>query len=223
MDIAKIRKKIKESEQQEIKPEDKQLETTSDREKTEVKQHNSFVEEKQTELKQESIADTEELKTKGKKATSEQKESIDSSDEIIEILTFKLLNEDFAFRITQLKEILKNQRITIVPKVPDYVAGITSLRGKVIPVIDLRTRVLSKKIPFDIKDKTKILIIKGPKGLIGAVIDKVSAVLRIAKSEILPPPSHLNEEQMKFIEGVAVIDKRFISILNLNESVNIQL
>jgi purine-binding chemotaxis protein CheW len=141
------------------------------------------------------------------------------AEEIIEILTFRLFREEFAFKISQLKEILKFQRITKVPKMPDYVVGITSLRGKVIPVIDLRAKVSSHpKLP-DINDRIKILIVKGPKGVIGAVVDKIIEVVRIAKSDILPPPSHLTEEQLKFIDGIAIIDKRFVSILNMEETI----
>jgi purine-binding chemotaxis protein CheW len=141
------------------------------------------------------------------------------TEEIIEILTFRLFKEEYAFKISQLKEILKYQRITKVPRMPDYVVGITSLRGKVIPVIDLRTKVSSRTNLPGLSDRIKILVIKGPKGLIGAVVDKVIGVVRIAKSDILPPPSHLTEEQLKFIDGIAIIDKRFVSILNMEETI----
>jgi purine-binding chemotaxis protein CheW len=154
---------------------------------------------------------------------SENGDETDKTEEVIEILTFKLLKEEFAFRISQLKEILKYQRITKVPRMPDYVLGITSLRGKVIPVIDLRTKILSHENVTEIDEKVKILIIKGPKGMIGAVIDKLIGVMRIAKADILPPPTHLSEEQLKFIEGVAVLEKRFISIINMEEAVTISL
>jgi purine-binding chemotaxis protein CheW len=152
---------------------------------------------------------------------TEAKKEESRTEEIIEILIFKLFKEEFAFKVSQLKEILKYQRVTKVPKMPDYVVGITSLRGKVIPVIDLRTKVSSQaKLPA-VTTRIKILIIKGPKGLIGAVVDKVIGVVRIARSEILPPPSHLTEEQLKFIDGIAIIDKRFVSILNMEETISI--
>jgi purine-binding chemotaxis protein CheW len=154
---------------------------------------------------------------------SEDGDEPDKTDQVIEILTFKLFKEEFAFRISQLKEILKYQRITKVPKMPGYVLGITSLRGKVIPVIDLRTKILPHEKAAEIDEKMKILIIKGPKGMIGAVIDKLVGVMRIAKADILPPPSHLSEEQLKFIEGIAVLEKRFISIINMEEAITINL
>lgn len=59
--------------------------------------------------------------------------------------------------------------------------------------------------------------------MIGAVIDKLIGVMRIAKADILPPPTHLSEEQLKFIEGIAVLEKRFISIINMEEAITINL
>lgn len=142
-------------------------------------------------------------------------------EEVVEILTFRLMKEEFAFRISQLEEILRYQRITRVPRVPKYVIGITSLRGKIIPVIDLKLRLSLTAEPSDIYQKCKILIIKGPKGPIGAAVDKVIGVVRTEKSEILPPPSHLSEAELKLIDGVVIVDKRFVSIINIEETVSL--
>ncbi len=143
-------------------------------------------------------------------------------EEVVEILTFRLMKEEFAFRISHLEEILRHQRITKVPKVPKYILGITSLRGKVIPVMDLKLKLSLAGETAGSEPTGKILIIKGPKGPIGAVVDKVIDVVRIAKSEILPPPSHLSERELKFIDGVAIVDKRFVSIINMKETVSLQ-
>ena len=67
--------------------------------------------------------------------------------------------------------------------------------------------------------KGKMLIVKGPKGPIGVTVDRVIGVVRIGESQILPPPSHLSEAELKFIEGVAVVEKRFVSIINMEEAV----
>ena len=259
MDIAKIRKKLKDSESRqpavegetpgirEENPSDNQMrepeavheptsETVSSRAEPEtLRMEPSSEEEKipsaqaskpaeaEADFKQETgLAGKEKIQYKEKKE-SEDGDEPDKTDEVIEILTFKLFKEEFAFRISQLKEILKYQRITKVPKMPDYVLGITSLRGKVIPVIDLRTKILPHEKAAEIDEKLKILIIKGPKGMIGAVIDKLIGVMRIAKADILPPPTHLSEEQLKFIEGIAVLEKRFISIINMEEAITINL
>ena len=143
-------------------------------------------------------------------------------EEVVEILTFKLLDEEFAFRISHMEEILRYQRITKIPKSPKFVLGITSLRGKVIPVIDLKLRFSLTSEASGGVQKGKILIIKGPKGPIGAAVDKVIGVIRLTKSEILPPPSHLSEAELKFIDGVAIVDKRFVSIINMEETVSLR-
>lgn len=161
-----------------------------------------------------------ELKAKDNKIEKIDTE-IKEENDVIEILTFSLLKEEFAFMVSQLEEILRPQQITMVPKMPNYVMGITSLRGKIIPVIDLKTKLSFTDKPSDIRNMGKILIIKGPNGPIGAVVDKVMGVVRIAKSEIIPPPSHLTETELKFIEGVTVVDKRFISIIQMEEAMKI--
>jgi len=71
------------------------------------------------------------------------------------------------------------------------------------------------------KAKQKILILKGPKGPIGALIDRVVGVIRPSESKILETPPHLPEAQMRFIEGVAIVDGRFISIIRTEEAASI--
>ena len=102
---------------------------------------------------------------------------------------------------------------------PKYVLGVTSLRGKVIPVLDLKLKLSLTDKSSEGNGKEKILIIKGLKGPIGATVDKVIGVVRVARNEIVPPPSHLTEAELRFIEGIAVVDKRFISIVNMEEVV----
>jgi purine-binding chemotaxis protein CheW len=142
----------------------------------------------------------------------------EKAEEIIEILTFTLMQQEFAFRVSQLEEILRYQWTTKIPQIPRYVIGVTSLRGKVIPIIDLKLKLsLTEHSPDN--NKGKMLIVKGPKGPIGVTVDRVIGVVRIGESEILPPPSHLSEAELKFIEGVAVVEKRFVSIINMEEAV----
>jgi purine-binding chemotaxis protein CheW len=226
MDIAKIRKKLKEKDiksQQSI-ADDK---TVEEHEATSLKPEEKKSERitPETDINQEAKAagnekiKVEKEKTKGR--VIEDKIDEDKTGDVIEILTFSLLKEEYAFRISQLEEIRRSQRITPVPKMPNYVLGITSLRGKVIPVIDLKTKLSLKDKPTGIDQRGKILIIKGPKGPIGVAVDKIIGVIRIAKNEILPPPSHLTEKEIKFIEGIAVVDKRFISIIHMEETINI--
>jgi purine-binding chemotaxis protein CheW len=243
MDIAKIRKKLKKSgavhgQSQDSRaakttPEDPgtEPETTlpdalhgqspdAERQTGNAGQRNVDIGEEPESISQEKTKDKEERAEPPKTKYLSESEK---ADEIIEILTFRLMKEEFAFRISQLKEILRFQRITAVPRVPDYVLGITSLRGKVIPVIDLRLKLSLTDRVSDYGNTGKILIVKGPKGPIGATVDKVTGVVRITKSEILPPPSHLSDNELKFIEGIALVDKRFVSIINMEETLTLNL
>lgn len=162
---------------------------------------------------------------------------VEDQDAVVELLTFSLAKEEFAVRVAEVEEIIKYQRITKVPTLPEYITGITSLRGKIIPVTDLKTR-------LNLKDKKhaeepsgggrmtdhviaekdeKILIISGPEGFIGAIIDKVIGVVRLHSDKILQPPAHLSEAEMKFIEGVVILEKRFISIIRADDAMKIEL
>ena len=156
-------------------------------------------------------------------------------EDMVELLTFSLSHEEYAFRVPEVEEILRFQKIARVPTMPDYVLGITSLRGKIIPVIDLKTRLnlqarssgagSSGELP-ETGQKTgtenKILIIEGPKGLIGASIDNVRGVVRLPRTAVLQPPGNLDENELRFIEGIVVLKKRFISIIHSEVAMDIQ-
>jgi purine-binding chemotaxis protein CheW len=230
MDIAKIRKKMRESASggQEAKepgrspekPEEKRTPSNEIDSGQSVSAEAAVVPAetagKKSESSQEAKPGTrEDRREKKERPEPPAKAGTRTAEEVVEILTFSLLMEDFAFSISHLEEILKYQRITAVPNVPKYVLGITSLRGKVIPVIDLKLRLSLAGTASENAVKGKILIVRGPKGPIGVTVDKVIGVVRIPGSEILPPPSHLSEGEVKFIDGIAVVDKRFVSIINM--------
>jgi purine-binding chemotaxis protein CheW len=163
----------------------------------------------------------------GTEGPSEKKEAPDAEETALELLTFSLSSEEFAFRVSEVEEIIRFQRITGVPTMPDYVRGITSLRGKIIPVIDLKTRLALKgsvepQQERGKKEDRRILILSGPKGMIGATIDRVLGVVRFPAGTILDPPAHLTETELKYIEGVVILEKRFISIIRSDDAMDIE-
>lgn len=133
--------------------------------------------------------------------------------QIAELLIFNVANEDYAFRVSDIHEILRPHGITRVPGVDPSILGITALRGKVIPVIDLKKKLLISSEPDDNSGSFKVLILKGAKGPIGAMVDRGIDVIRIPEDDIIPPPSHLSEEESRFIEGLAPFNDRFYSIV----------
>ncbi len=134
--------------------------------------------------------------------------------EEIEILAFKVSNEEYAVKISDLQEVLRPQRITYVPRAPEYLLGITSVRGKILPVVDMRKRLnlVDKSV-----GKEKIIILSGEKAPIGIKVGSVLDVYRFPENELLPPPSTLNDEEKSFIDGVVKIKNKFISVLKVDE------
>jgi purine-binding chemotaxis protein CheW len=148
----------------------------------------------------------------------------------VELLTFRLGSEEFAFRVEDVEEIVRMQNITMVPTMPSYMAGITSLRGKIIPVIDLKSRLNLGRLSQGVADEGvsggkaaagKILIVDGQRGFIGAIDDRVIGVVRLSQQELLDPPAHLTEAEKKYIEGIVILDKRFISVVRPEDTMEI--
>jgi purine-binding chemotaxis protein CheW len=240
MDIAKIRKKMQEKEKKPKKipvpgPEKSPAEEKTAPQDIPVEASNEDRIEQAGPAADTETFDAEKEAIKSKKEVNRSDEEAENGH-ILELLTFSISKEEFAFRVPKVEEILRFQNITRVPTMPDYVLGITSLRGKIIPVIDLEMRlgiknksaliavehteqaVTSEKTP-----NKKILIVAGPKGLIGAIIDRVEGVIKIPKNEVLPPPAHLTEAELKFIEGVVIFEKRFISMIRAEDTLKMDI
>lgn len=242
MDIAKIRKKAQQK--SEASKTDEHPAAPSAAEKKEElpdvpdKQHDPVTEEKAAARPTgPSVEKPMEAGQAEKPVATAEKKSEEKEDALLELLTFSLAKEEFAVRVPEVEEIIKYQRITKVPTLPEYVSGITSLRGKIIPVLDLKTRLNLKNNKHSdaqsdgnsitdqalAKRDNNILIISGPEGFIGAIIDKIIGVVRLPFSKILQPPAHLSEAEMKFIEGVVILEKRFISIIRSQDAMKIEL
>ena len=142
---------------------------------------------------------------------------IDSKIEINSYLTFKIGKEEFGAHVSKVLNILELQKITKVPKSPDYMKGVINLRGMVLPVID--TRVKFDMTPAEFTDNTCIIVMElnvNDKTLnIGALVDSVVAVREIDEQKIQATPSIGNNYKSEFITGVVKIDEDFIMIPDL--------
>jgi purine-binding chemotaxis protein CheW len=118
-------------------------------------------------------------------------------------LTFPLGNEVFGIEIKFVTEIIGIQSITYVPNVPVYVRGIINLRGKIIPVIDIRLKFKKPTVEYD--DRTCIIVIDLKDTSIGLIVDCVSEVLDISDEDIVPPPSYKTGFQNRFIKGIGKV------------------
>jgi purine-binding chemotaxis protein CheW len=133
-------------------------------------------------------------------------------------LTFTLAEEEYGIGILKVKEIIGMMAITSVPRTPDFVKGVINLRGKVIPVIDLRLKFGMDAIPYT--DRTCIIVVEIDANdmtiQIGIVVDSVSEVLNIKKEEIENAPSFGTSLNTAYILGMAKIDSGVKILLDID-------
>jgi purine-binding chemotaxis protein CheW len=137
------------------------------------------------------------------------------SNELLQLVSFKIGNEEFGINILIVQEIIKTVQITKIPNSPSFVEGIINLRGKVIPVIDLRVRLNLEKKPQD-KD-TRIIVLEINSKTIGFIVDEVNEVLRIPKSITEPPPEMVTGLNSEFITAIGKLDDRLITLIDLEK------
>ncbi len=137
------------------------------------------------------------------------------SEEVLQFVTFTLGNEEYAVDILNVQEINRITDITQVPNSPQYVEGVINLRGKVIPVINLRKKFGMEDKPTD--DTSRIIIMEISEITNGLIVDSVSEVLRIASSTVEATPPMSSEIQSHFIKGIAKLENRLIILLDLDK------
>ena len=130
-----------------------------------------------------------------------------------QLVVFNLANEDYGVDIGAVDGIVKMQAITKVPQAPDFVEGITNMRGEVLPVLDLRKR-FGLPLSETTKD-TRIVNVEVDGVKVGMVVDAVTEVLRVAEEEVEPPSPLVTTVDSAFITGIAKVDSRLIILLDL--------
>lgn len=117
-------------------------------------------------------------------------------------LTFQLANEEYGLEILKVREIIGIMHFTSVPQTPDYVKGVINLRGKIIPVFDLR---LKLGLPeSDYNHETCIIVVGVQENLVGIIVDTVSEVIDIDEKEIEPSPKFGKHIDTKYIIGIGI-------------------
>ncbi|MCM1256977.1 MAG: chemotaxis protein CheW [Roseburia sp.] len=118
-------------------------------------------------------------------------------------MTFQTGKEFYGISISYVNEIITMQPITAIPEVEDYIRGLINLRGKIIPVIDVRARFKMK--PEEYTDRNCIIVIDVKSTVVGLIVEKIAEVDSISEEDIMPPPalSHKNTERNKYVYGLA--------------------
>ena len=132
-------------------------------------------------------------------------------------LTFSMGSEMYGIEIQYVIEIIGIQAITEVPELPEYIKGIINLRGKIIPVMDVRLRFYKPFMEYN--DRTCIIVIDIDDTYIGLIVDSVSEVLSIPEGEIVDPPE-VNKTGNRYIKGIGKVDNEMKLILDCYRLLN---
>lgn len=120
-------------------------------------------------------------------------------------MTFQSGKEYYGLGINYVNEIIGMQRITEVPEVEDYIKGLINLRGKIIPVIDVRLRFKKEALPYN--DRTCIIVIDVKSTVVGLIVDTIAEVVTINDSNIVPPPTVVagSSQASKYVYGIGKV------------------
>jgi purine-binding chemotaxis protein CheW len=128
-------------------------------------------------------------------------------------LTFVLNQQLYGVPIGTVREINRMSDITPVPKTPEYVAGVMNLRGKVIPVINLRMKLNFK--PISTTKETCIIVIETQVGQVGMIVDSVSGVIELVASQIEPTPNLGNTSETEFVLGMGKVETKVVILIDI--------
>jgi purine-binding chemotaxis protein CheW len=129
-------------------------------------------------------------------------------------LTFRIASEDYGIAIVNVTEIIGIQSITEIPEMPVYIKGVINLRGKVIPIMDVRTRF--KLEPREYDERTCIIVVEIDATSVGLVVDRVNEVADIPEDQVEPPPKS-KRKGGSYIQGIGKIDKEVKILLDINK------
>ena len=133
----------------------------------------------------------------------------------LQLVGFRLDDEEYAIPITKIREIILMKPITRLPQVPAFIEGVINLRGAVIPIVNLRKRF--GMAPRDIGDETRMIVVTVRDQTVGCVVDAVTQVMRIAGDQLQPAPASVLAIAHRFIAGLAKIDDRLLIVLEIEE------
>lgn len=145
------------------------------------------------------------------------------SDQIVQYLTFTLSEKIYGLDLLKVKEIIEYGELTEVPLTPDFIPGVISLRGSVVPVIDLNQRFSGE--PISVSKRTSIVILEVQSDdlniEIGITVDLVNEVLDVHLSEVEPSPAMGGQIKTDFISGMARVDGKFLVLLAMDKLLSI--
>ena len=132
----------------------------------------------------------------------------------LHIVGFRIGRETFGVPISMVHEIVRVPDITAVPDAPDYVEGVINLRGKIVPVVDLRKRF--GEVEIRPTKKNRILVAEVDHKMVGLMVDAASEVIKLPESDVEQAPNVFEEGELNYVTGVGKLAGRLIILIDLN-------
>ncbi|MGA1845280.1 MAG: chemotaxis protein CheW [bacterium] len=134
---------------------------------------------------------------------------------LIKFVTFFLDNEEYALPVSEVREIKRVGEITRVPNAPHHIKGVMNLRGRIVPVLELKKRLQLGEAAIDID--SRIVVVEQGNRVLGLMVDRVSQVMNIAAEQIDKAPEEVVQVNENYLKGVGKLDERMIILLDLDQ------
>jgi purine-binding chemotaxis protein CheW len=151
-------------------------------------------------------------------AAREEKKAVEATEHLA---TFFLDREEYGVDVRLVQEIRRVTEITQVPRAPEFVRGVINLRGRIIPVVDLKKKLELGRC--EVSPRSRIVVVKLRERLLGLLVDGASQVLKVPQSVIEAAPEEVVEINANYIRGVAKLDKRLIILIDLAKVLELEL
>lgn len=140
--------------------------------------------------------------------------------EILQVVSFKIGDEEFGVNILQVQEINRLVQINRVPNAPGFIEGVMNLRGKIVPVVNLRKRFGLPQKEYD--KNTRVVVVELNGKTVGFIVDSVSEVLRFSKNDVESPPDLIVTIDGEYITGIAKLSERLLILLDLEKVLTVE-
>ncbi len=147
-------------------------------------------------------------------------EVVEKASTIYQLVSFCINNEEYGIDILNVQEIIRPMDMTRVPNAPDFIEGVINLRGKIVPVVDLRQRFNLSSRKRD--ESSRIIVVELSGKVVGFLVDKVREVLRVEQAIIEPPPELTTNIDVRYITGVAKLKDRLLILLDLVKVLSVE-
>jgi purine-binding chemotaxis protein CheW len=134
----------------------------------------------------------------------------------LHLVTFALGREEYGIQVSQVREVIRVAEITRVPQAPAHVRGVTNLRGRILPVVEIRTRLGLE--PAVIGARSRIVVVEAQDRVLGILVDAVLQVTKLPLETVTPPPEEIVSSETDYISGVARWGTRLIILLDLEKA-----